>query len=160
MDWIALLKTLGLCLISIIVELISYSKEGKTWFENLRQPKYSFPFAVWYIVGGLYYIICGIIAYRLFHNSTRIFILPVILLISMMLLNGLPNFILFKFRSLKLFSWTFFPFICVFIWLIIVLFQTDKISAGLAGIYLLWLGYDIYYFLGLFKLNREKTITE
>ena len=48
MDWIALLKTLGLCLISIIIELISYSKEGTTWFENLRQPKYSFPFFVWY----------------------------------------------------------------------------------------------------------------
>ncbi|MGZ5190795.1 MAG: tryptophan-rich sensory protein [Flavisolibacter sp.] len=158
MDWTALIKTVGLCLISIIIELISYSKEGKTWFEKLKQPKYSFPFSFWYVVGGLYYIICGVIAYRQFHASTETFTLPIILLIVMMVINGLSNFILFKFRSLKLFVWVSFPFTCLLIWLIITLFQTDKISAILAGIYLLWLSYDFYYFIELLKLNRHMTI--
>lgn len=160
MDWIALLKTLGLCLISIIIELISYSKEGTTWFKNLRQPKYSFPFSIWFVVGGLYYIICGIIAYRQFINSTEIFTLPIILLTVMMVINGLSNFILFKFRSLKWFAWVSLPFTCVLIWLIITLFQADKISAALAGIYLLWLGYDFYYFIELLKLNKQADTIE
>jgi hypothetical protein len=31
----------------------------------------------------------------------------------------------------------------------------DLISVGLATIYLLWLGYDIYYFRMLWKVNRD-----
>jgi len=47
MDWIALLKIVGICLISIIIEAVSATKEGKNWFENLKQPKYSFSFSFW-----------------------------------------------------------------------------------------------------------------
>lgn len=155
MDWIALLKTVGLCLISIIIEAVSATKDGKKWFENLRQPKYSFSFSFWYIIGGLYYIICGIIAYRQFHSSTDIFTLPIILLTLIMVINGLSNFILFKFRSLKMFYLVLYPFIALFIGLIILLIQTDKISAGLASIYLAWLAYDLYYFLNLWRLNKD-----
>ena len=155
MDWVALLKTVGLCLISIIIEAVSATKDGKKWFENLRQPKYSFSFSFWYVIGGLYYIICGIIAYRQFHSSTDIFTLPIILLTTIMVINGLTNFILFKFRSLKMFYIILYPFIALFIGLIIVLLQTDKVSVGLASIYLAWLVYDLYYFLNLWRLNKD-----
>ncbi len=154
MDWIALLKTLGLCLISIIIEAVSATRDGKKWFENLKQPKYSFSFSFWYVIGGLYYLICGVIAYRQFHNSTDIFTLPIILLTLIMVINGLTNFILFKFRSLKMFYVVLYPFIALFIGLIIVLAQSDKISVGLAGLYLAWLVYDLYYFLNLWRLNK------
>lgn len=155
MDWTALLKTIGLCLISIIIEAASASKEGKKWFENLKQPKYYLPFSVWYLVGGLYYIICGVIAYRVFHASTSIFPFPVILLALMMLVNGLTNFILFKFQSLKMFYWALYPFTLLLVGLMVTLFQNDKISFGLAGIYLLWLAYDLYYFRTLWQTNRN-----
>lgn len=155
MDWIALLKTVGLCLISIIIEAISATKDGKNWFENLRQPKHSFSFSFWYVIGGLYYIICGVIAYRLFHSSTYIFTLPIILLAIIMAFNGLTNFILFKFRSVMMFYIVLYPFIALFIGLIIVLIQVDKIAAGLASLYLAWLVYDLYYFLNLWQLNKD-----
>ncbi|HTF80156.1 MAG TPA: TspO/MBR family protein, partial [Cytophagales bacterium] len=103
MNWIALYKTIGLCLFSILIEAVSASKEGKRWFETLRQPKYSFPFAVWYVVGGVYYLLCGIIAYRLFNSTTALFNAPIILLALIMIFNGLTNFILFKFRSVRMF---------------------------------------------------------
>ena len=155
MDWISLLKTAGLCSISIIIEALSATKSGKAWFENLKQPKRSFSFSFWYVVGGIYYIICGIIAYRQFQSSKDIFTLPIILLSLLMVLNGLTNFILFKFRSLNLFYLVLYPNIVLFIWLIIVLFQTDKLSAGLASIYLGWLVYDLYYFFHLYRLNKN-----
>jgi tryptophan-rich sensory protein len=154
MDWIALLKTIGLCLISIIIEAASATKEGKKWFESLKQPKLSFSFTFWYVVGGLYYIICGVIAYKQFNNSAEIFTLPIILLTLVMVFNGLTNFILFKFRSLKMFYLVLYPFIALFIALIIVLTQIDKLSAGLACIYLAWLVYDLFYFLNLWRLNK------
>lgn len=155
MDWISLYKTIGLCLISIAIEAFSATKEGKVWFESLRQPKHSFPFSFWYTVGGIYYIICGIIAYRQFHSSEA---LPasIILLTIMMIINGLTNFILFKFRSLKVFYWVLYPFGLLVVTLILSLYSTDLISAGLAFIYLLWLCYDLYYFKMLWKLNTDK----
>ena len=146
MNWTALYLTLGLCLVSIIIEAVSFTKEGKRWFEQLQQPKFSIPLSVWYVVGGLYYLICGTIAYRQFDHSSNTFSLPVILLVTIMLINVLSNFVLFKWRSLKLFFLALFPFIILFTWLCLILFQTDKTSFWLAGIYLLWLIYDVYCF--------------
>jgi tryptophan-rich sensory protein len=153
MDWTAIYKTVGLCLISVVIEIISATKEGKNWFENLEQPKYALPFSFWYVVGGLYYLVCGIIAYRQFHISTKLFSTPVILLTLIMIINGLSNFLLFKFYSLKFFFAVLFPFALLLIGLIFSLYPKDKVSAGLAAIYLLWLGYDIYYFRMLLRRN-------
>ena len=160
MDWIALFKTIGLCLISILIEGASATKAGKTWFENLKQPQVSLPFSVWYLVGGLYYIICGVIAYRTFHASDNVFSLPIILLTLMMLLNGFTNFILFKLQSLKLFYWVLYPFTLLFMSLMVVLLPRDKISFWLAGVYLLWLCYDLYYFRTLWKTNEHENRVE
>ena len=150
-----MLKTAVLCSISIIIESAASSKPGIEWFKNLRQPKYSLPFSAWYIVGVFYYLICGIIAYRQFHNSEDILTLPVILLALIMVINGLSNLILFKHRSLKMFFRTLYPFIALFMVLIVVLFQNDRLSVGFACIYLLWLCYDIYYFQKLLQLNES-----
>jgi tryptophan-rich sensory protein len=154
MDWIVLLKTIGLCLLSIFIEAISATKAGKLWFEGLQQPKYAFAFTFWYVIGGLYYVICGTIAYRQFLDSEELFSTPILLLTLIMICNGLTNFILFKFRSLKMFYWALFPFILIFVGLIISLLQTDMVSVVLASIYLAWLCYDVYYFRMLWKLNR------
>ncbi len=158
MDWIALLKTVGLCSISIIIEAVSATKDEKKWFENLRQPKYSFSFSFWYVIGGLYYIICGVIAYRQFRITTDILTLPIILLILIMVINGLTNFILFKFRSLKMFYYVLYLFAALFLGLILILIQTDKVSTGLAITYLAWLIYDLYYFLNLWRLNKDNKL--
>ena len=160
MDWTALYKTVGLCMISIVIEAVSATKEGKNWFEKLKQPRYSFSFSFWYVVGGLYYIICGIIAYRQFQDTPDTFTLPIILLAAIMLINGLTNFILFKFRSLKGFYLVLYPFTFLFIALLLSLYQQDKLSFALAGIYLLWLCYDIYYFKELWRLNQSKAIRQ
>ena len=159
MDWIALLKTIGLCLISIVIEAASATKDGKKWFENLNQPRYSFPFSVWYLVGGLYYLICGVIAYRIFHASSTVFSLPIILLALMMVVNGLTNFVLFKLKSLKQFYWSLYLFILLLISLMVTLFPDDQISFWLAGLYLLWLWYDLYYFRTLWKINEHENVT-
>ena len=159
MDWIALLKTIGLCLLSIVIEAASATKEGKTWFENLKQPSSSFPFSVWYLVGGLYYLICGVIAYRVFHTSSTVFSLPIILLALMMLVNGLTNFVLFKLKSLKLFYGSLYPFILLLVGVMVTRFLGDKISFWLASLYLLWLCYDLYYFRTLWKINEPEIVS-
>ena len=103
MDWTALIKTIGLCLISILIEALSATKEGKSWFDHLKRPKYSFSLRIWYFVGAIYYIIFGIIGYRQFSSPLAIFSPSIFLLIAVMILNGMSNFIIFKYRSLKWF---------------------------------------------------------
>jgi tryptophan-rich sensory protein len=155
MDWTALFKTVALCLISIIIEAASATRDGKQWFDNLRRPKYSFPLSTWYIVGAVYYLIFGLVAYRQFARGLSFSSPEVILLALVMIINGLTNFIAFKFRSIKWFYLSIYPFGILLLILVIILFKTDKISAALASLYLLWLFYDLYYGYHMWKLNEE-----
>jgi tryptophan-rich sensory protein len=155
MDWSAVIKAVGLCLISIIIEAISAKKEGREWFENLKQPKYSFSLQVWYIVGAVYYVLFGIIAYRQFAIGKSFSSPSVVLLILVMLTNGLSNFIAFKFRSMKWFYVIIYPFALLLLALIIVLYPVDTISTVLASLYFVWLFFDLYYGYHLWKLNES-----
>ena len=157
MDWPALFKTLGVCLVSILIEAASYTKSGKKWFEQLRQPRYSISLKGWYFVGTVYYILFGIIAYRQFRDQTNFFSAPIILLVLVMLLNGLGNFIIFIYRSIKWFYLVIYPFGLILLTLIIVLFRNDIISAAIALLYFFWLIYDLYYGYRLWKLNDKPT---
>jgi len=157
MDWTALFKTLGLCLVSILIEAASYTKSGKKWFEQLRQPRYSISLKTWYFVGAVYYILFGIVSYRQFRDQANSFATPIILLAIVMLLNGLGNFIIFKYRSIKWFYLVIYPFGLILLALIIALFRNDIISAALASLYFIWLIYDLYYGYWLWKLNDKSS---
>ena len=128
MIWSALLKTVALYAISILIEIISATKEGKTWFENLKRPKYSFSFRAWYVVGAVYYIIFGILAYRQFSLGKSFASLSIILLVAVMVLNGLGNFVIFKYRSIKWFYLVIYPFALILLTLIVILWKDDMVS--------------------------------
>lgn len=155
MNWIALYKTIGLCLVSIIIEAISATKDGVKWFGDLKRPKYSFSLRVWYVVGAIYYILFGIATYRQFAIGKSFLSTPILLLTFVMILNGLGNFVIFKYRSLKWFYLIIYPFAIILLTLVIILWEDDKISAGLVSLYLLWLVYDLYYGYNIWKLNQR-----
>jgi benzodiazapine receptor len=155
MNYSALFYTIIFCLVSVLIEAIGTTKSGKIWFENLEKPSFSLPFTVWYLVGGLYYLICGIIAYRLFvipdADFLRLFPLGL-----MMLANGIGNYLLFRLKSLFWFYISLFPFALILIILFLQLLQIDKISSWVLLPYMIWLIYDFYYLHALWKLNRNK----
>jgi tryptophan-rich sensory protein len=145
-----------ICLISIIFEGAFATKGGKTWFEELRQPKYSFDFKVWYVVGGIYYILFGIITYRLLDNwDNNLSVVSLIFLVMIMLLNGASNLFLFKLRSLKGFFYSLIWFTLLCIILFIFMLFIDVLSVILISIYLIWLVYDLIYFYYLWTMNSE-----
>ena len=154
MIWVALFKTIGLCLVSIIIEAISATKEGIKWFGNLKRPKYSFPMNMWYVVGAIYYIIFGIATYRQFAIGKSFFSVPVLLLAFVMIINVLSNFVIFKYRSLKWFYLIIYPFTIILFTLIIVLWKDDRTSSFLVSLYFLWLFYDLYFGYNIWKLNK------
>ena len=156
MNWTALTETIGLCLISVVIEAVSVTKTGKEWFESLKQPRLALPFPVWYLIGGFYYIMCGIIAYRLFlDQESGHFCLTLSLLILMMLGNALPNIYLFRQHSLRRFYLSGIPFTIILTALYIRLLQVDTFSSWILFPYFLWLIYDFYYFRNLMKLNNQ-----
>ena len=156
MVWAAIIKAIGLCLISIVIEAASATKEGKAWFESLKRPKFSLSLQAWYFVGALYYILFGIIAYRLFAKGMTFLSPSIILLALIMIANGLSNFIAFKYRSIKWFYLIIYPFALLLLVYIIVLSSIDIISTALASVYFLWLIFDLYYGYHLWKLNDTK----
>jgi len=156
MNWIAFLQALTVCLLSILLEAFSASKSGREWFEKLNQPKYFLLFSLWYLVGGIYYVMAGAIAYRLFDDfDDPHFFLAISLLISILLANGLTNFLLFKRRSVMTFYFSIYVFTLIVSALFVELLQHDIISAVILLPYLVWLIYDIYYFHSLWKLNKQ-----
>ncbi len=157
MNYAILIQTLLFCVIFIIIEAFTASKKGKEWFESLNQPRFALPFPVWYIIGGLYYVICGTIAYRLFLNKdSSYFKLTLMLLILMMLGNALPNLFLFKQKSLKKFYLSGIPFAIILGALYFQLLRVDVFSSWVLFPYFIWLVYDFYYFHNLMKLNNDK----
>lgn len=157
MDSQALVLTLLFCIFFVLFEAFGASKAGKTWFEKLKQPKFSFPFWVWYIIGGLYYIICGVITYRLLSRPSEPgFVVSFVLLCFMMFINGFTNYILFKLRSLKMFYFAIYPFSAITITLFVILLYVDTVAAWVLFPYVLWLIYDVYYFHFIWKLNRQE----
>ncbi len=156
MNYSALIQTLLFCLIFILIEAFSFSKDGKEWFQSLKQPRFAIPLNMWYLVGGLYYLICGTIAYRLFQNKeSNEFYLTLILLILMMLGNALPNLFLFKQKSLKKFYLSGIPFSLILAALYFQLLRVDNFSSWVLFPYFIWLIYDFYYFHNLMKLNKD-----
>ena len=153
MDLIALLKTIALCLISIVIEAVSATKEGREWFESLKRPKYSFSLKVWYVVGAAYYLVFGIVAYRLFTKNFSFLSTPILLLVLVMLVNGLSNFLVFQYKSVKWFYFIIYPFGVLLLALIVVVHPIDAFAAFLASLYFLWLIYDVYYGYHMWKLN-------
>ncbi len=156
MNYSVLIQTLLFCLIFIVIEAFTATKEGKKWFQSLKQPRFALPLPAWYFIGGLYYLICGTIAYRLFQNKeSSHFSLTLGLLILMMLGNALPNLFLFKQKSLKKFYLSGIPFSIILAALYFQLLRVDTFSSWVLFPYFIWLIYDYYYFHNLMKLNKD-----
>jgi len=155
MNWSALINTIIICAISIIIEGISATKTGRRWFEKLKQPKFAPSMKIWYLIGAIYYLIFAIVAYRQFAGGALYSSPSIILLTAIMLINGLSNFILFKYHSVKWFYLIIYPFAVLLFSLIALLWnKADYISMILASIYFTWLFFDLYWAFSLWKLNE------
>lgn len=156
MDWSALVKTLILCAISIIIETISATRVSRQWFEKLRQPKFSPSMKAWYFIGAIYYILFSIVGYRQFATGAMFSSTSIILLAIMMVINGVSNFVIFKYHSLKWFYLVIYPFAMLLSSLIVVLWRnSDYISVALSSLYFAWLFFDLYWAYNLWKLNEK-----
>ena len=153
----AILISLGVCLLAATLEGVCAGKNVKTYFASLRWPSYSAPLWVWYIIGGVYYLIFFFIIYRILRLNTDSALKPAVLglILFMMVVNGLWNYVFFRARNLfaSFISGSLAPILDLA--LFICLIKLDKIAAWSLIPYLLYRVYAVWWGYGLWKHNRS-----
>jgi translocator protein len=154
----AIFVSLGVCVIAAALEGVCAGKNVKPYLTKLRQPPYSAPLWVWYIIGGLYYGIFFFVIYRILRQDSNSLVKPTALslVMFMMTVNAFWNYVFFRAQNLFLsfIGATFFPVLDIA--LLIILIQLDKVAAWSLVPYLLYRIYAVWWGYGLWKINGRK----
>ncbi|HKS23082.1 MAG TPA: tryptophan-rich sensory protein [Thermoanaerobaculia bacterium] len=128
----------------------------KRFFAELRFPRYSAPLWVWSIIGAIYYVIFGFILFRLLTHGVAgaVEVSALLLTASMMLLNALTNFVIFRARNLRLafIVGGIFPVLDVGLFLCLV--RLDRVAAWSLVPYLMYRVYAVWWGYSLWRINQ------
>lgn len=147
---------LVLCAISATLEGVLAGRGVQARFADLRLPRYSPPLPVWFVIGGLFYLVCFTVLYRLFGlpaSGQRDAALA--LIVGMMLMNALWNYVFFRRRDLYLSFLACLPYGLTAVALFVLTLRLDRLAALALLPYMLYLGYAIAWGYGLWKANPE-----
>jgi tryptophan-rich sensory protein len=151
----ALIVALGLCVASAALEGFAAGQGVKQRLVELRQPRYSPPFAVWIAIGVLYYVICFGISYRLLSAGIGLSLrgAAFALLLVLMASNILWNVVFFRRKDLHASYYGLWPYIGVALTLCLALWYSDPAAAWIFLPYVIYLSYAVWWGHRLWKLN-------
>lgn len=157
-----ILFSLAICMLGAALEGLFAGGGIKQRLATLRLPSYAVPFWGWMVIGGLYYLICFSVLYRLFllapsPGRTAAFAL----IGAFMFINALWNYFFFRTRNLFHAYVLGLPYSAVAISLfLLLLLRLDGVAAWCLLPYLLYLffyanlwGYRIW------KLNPPERLS-
>ena len=111
---------------------------------------------VWFVIGGLFYVVCFMVSYRLFRlPGSGLRDAAIALLVCMMLMNALWNYLFFRARDLFLSFVACLPYGFVAVALFVLTLELDRLAALILLPYILYLGYALAWGYGLWKRNPE-----
>lgn len=150
-----LVVALGLCVASAALEGVAAGPGVKQRLAELRQPRYSPPFAVWIAIGMLYYVICFGVSYRLLSAGMRLGprSVALALLLVLMTVNVLWNFVFFRRKDLHASYFGLWPYLGVALALLVTLWLSDPATAWIFLPYVVYLGYAVWWCHRLWTLN-------
>lgn len=130
-------------------------KEDLAWLSGLNRPRMQLPLAAFAVVGGIYYVIIGIVIFRACDRqdkrSTR-------LALTVLVLNEIWNLVFFRFRSAR----NGCAGILLFLLPLGALQRAvanDLTSAVILSPYTAWVvGYDLPWTLSLWRQNRHNAM--
>src|SRR4051812_46331768 len=97
----AIFGSLAICALGATLEGLFAGSGVKQRLSTVRLPSYAVPFWGWMVIGGLYYVICFSILYRLFLLPAAFARSVAFVLIgAMMFINALWNYFFFRTRNL------------------------------------------------------------
>ena len=151
----AIIYSLAICAFGAVLEGLFAGSGIKQRLANLRSPSYAVPFWGWMVIGGLYYVICFAVLYRLF-------LLPpaparsaaFALLSAIMFINALWNYFFFRTGDLFHAYLLGLPYGAIAISLfLLLLLRVDRMAAWYLLPYILYLFYAGILGYHIWKLN-------
>jgi tryptophan-rich sensory protein len=154
-DGYALLASLVVCGVAAALEGVCAGNSVKSFFASLRLPAYSAPLWVWSIIGLFYYLIFCFVLYRLLRlaNTSVLRSATIVLILTMMTVNALTNYIIFRVRNLRLsfIVGALFPVLDIALFLMLI--QLESLAAWSLTPYLLYRIYAVWWGYALWRQN-------
>ena len=151
----AILISIVICALTASLEGVCAGRNVKAFFATLKFPPYSAPLWIWSIIGGGYYLIFGVVTYRLLRlDNSPLRNAGFVLALFMMLVNALTNYIIFRARNLRLSFIVGCLFPLMDVTLLVCLIQLDRLAAWSLVPYLIYRAYGVWWGYALWKINR------
>jgi translocator protein len=144
-----------ICVAAAILEGALAGKGARQRLTQLRMPPYSPPFALWLVIGVLFYAMCFVILHHVFSmglvSPSQIFalVLTVVLLVA----NAFWSVLFFRSRDLRASFIAFVPYAVLVATLVILLARTYPLGAILLSFYCIYLIYATRWGYHLWRLN-------
>jgi len=144
-----------ICVTAAILEGALAGTGARQWLAQLRMPPYSPPFALWLVIGFLFYAMCFVILRHVFStglvSSSQVFVL--VLTVVLLLANAFWSVLFFRWRDLRASFIAFVPYALLVAALVILLARTDPLGAILLSFYCIYLIYATRWGYHLWRLN-------
>jgi len=138
-----------------ILEGVLAGKGARQRLAQLSMPPYSPPFALWLVIGFLFYAMCFVILRHVLStglvspSQVFAFVLTIVLLLA----NALWSVLFFRWRDLRASFIAFVPYAVLVAVLVILLKRTYPFGAILLSFYCIYLIYATRWGYDLWRLN-------
>jgi tryptophan-rich sensory protein len=144
-----------ICVAAAILEGALAGKGARERLAQLRMPPYSPPFALWLVIGFLFYAMCFVILRHMLstelvsHSQVFALVLTIVLLLA----NALWGVLFFRWRDLRASFIAFLPYAVLVAALVILLARTYPGGAILLSFYCIYLIYGARWGYHIWRLN-------
>ena len=129
----------------------------KARFAELRLPSFAPPLWLWTIIGGLYYVLFFFLLRSLLSFSPRAWEATATALTgSLLLLNGVWNWIFFRRKNLRLSFVFFLPYFALALVLDVILYGMHAPLWPWFALYVVYLLYAAWWAHAMWRLNRTE----
>jgi benzodiazapine receptor len=157
----AIIYSFAICALGAALEGLFAGRGIKQRLASLRLPSYAVPFWGWMVIGGLYYVICFSVLYRLFLLPSSPGRSAAFALIgALMFVNALWNYFFFRTRNLFHAYLLGLPYGMIAISLfLLLLLRLDRTAAWCLFPYILYLFYASVWGYRIWKLNSQERLS-
>ena len=144
-----------ICAAAAVLEGLLAGEGVRQRLAQLRMPPYSPPFALWLVIGFLFYAMCFVILRHVLSTGlvspSEVFAL--VLTIVLLLANAFWSVLFFRWRDLRASFIAFVPYTILVAALVILLGRTYPLGAILLSLYCIYLIYATRWGYHLWRLN-------
>ena len=144
-----------ICAAAAVLEAALAGEGARQRLAQLRMPPYSPPFALWLVIGFLFYAMCFVILRHVLSTAlvspSEIFAL--VLTVVLLLANAFWSVLFFRWRDLRASFIAFVPYAVLVAALVILLANSYPLGAILLSFYCIYLIYALRWGYLLWRLN-------